>query len=131
MFGSKWQENVKIGKGSISFKHYSKQLPVPFKIYTDFECILCPTLSKGLNNSDKNVSYTEKYQDHIPCSFAYKIVCVDNKFSKDVVLYRRKNTACKFIGVVPEEYDYCKKVMKKHFNKSYYVCRRRRKFSTE
>ena len=33
-------------------------------------------------------SYTE---DHIPCSFAYKVACVDNKFSKNVVLYRRKN----------------------------------------
>ena len=33
-------------------------------------------------------SYTKKYQDDIPCSFAYKVVCVDNKFSKDVVLYR-------------------------------------------
>ena len=37
-----------------------------------------------------NGSYTEKYQDHIPCSFAYKLLCVDNKFSKDVILYRGK-----------------------------------------
>ena len=37
--------------------------------------------------SDKNGSYTKKYQDHIPCSFAYKVVCVDKKFSKDVVMY--------------------------------------------
>ena len=35
-------------------------------------------------------SYTKKYQDHIPCSFACKLVCVDDKFSKDVVLYRGK-----------------------------------------
>ena len=26
-------------------------------------------------------------QDHIPCSFAYKVVCVDNNFSKKAVLY--------------------------------------------
>ena len=37
-----------------------------------------------------NGSYTEKYQDLIPCSFAYKLLCVDNKFSKDVILYRGK-----------------------------------------
>ena len=92
------KRNVKLGKGSISFKNYSKQLPAPFKIYTDFECILRPTLSKGVKSSDKNVSYTEKYQHHIPCSFAYKVVCADNKFSKDVVLYRGKNAAYKFIG---------------------------------
>ena len=45
--------------------------------------------------SDKNSSYTEKYQDHIPCSFAYKVVCADNKFSKDVVMYRGKNAVYK------------------------------------
>ena len=27
------QQNLKLGKGSISFKNYSKQLPAPFKIY--------------------------------------------------------------------------------------------------
>ena len=27
-------------------------------------------------------SYTKKYQDHIPCSFPYKIVCVDDRFTK-------------------------------------------------
>ena len=80
------KQSVKLKSGSISFKKYFKQLPVLFKIYADFECIL-----KGVKSSDKNNgSYTEKYQDHIPCSFAYKVVCVDNKFSKRVVLYRGK-----------------------------------------
>ena len=40
------KKNVKLGKGSISFKNYSKQLSAPFKIYADFECILHPTSSK-------------------------------------------------------------------------------------
>ena len=47
--------------------------------------------SKRVKSSDKNNgSYTKQYQDHIPCSFAYKVVCIDNKFSKRVVLYRGK-----------------------------------------
>ena len=75
------KQNVKLGKGSISFKNYSKQLPASFKIYADFECILRPTSSKRVKSSDTNGSYTEKYEDHISCSFAYKVVCVDNKFS--------------------------------------------------
>ena len=50
--------------------------------------------------------------------FAYKILCIDNKFSKDAVLYRGKNAAYKFIEAIPKEYDCCKKVMKKHFNKN-------------
>ena len=34
------QQSIKIEKGTIEFKNYSKQLPVPFKIYADFECNL-------------------------------------------------------------------------------------------
>ena len=77
------KQSVKLKSGSISFKNYFKEIPVPFKIYADFECLL-----KEVKSSDKNNgSYTEKYQDHIPCSFAYKVGCVDNKFSNKVVLY--------------------------------------------
>ena len=44
---------------------------------------------------------TEKYQDHIPCSFAYKPVCVDNKFSKP---YGSENAAYNFINMKFEEF---------------------------
>ena len=27
----------------------------------------------------------KKYQDHIPCSFDYKLVCVDDRFSKSTL----------------------------------------------
>ena len=60
----------------------------------------------------------KKYQDHIPCSFAQKLVCVDDKFSKLIVVYRCKNAAYKFIEAILKEYEYCKKVMKKRFNKN-------------
>ena len=60
----------------------------------------------------------KKYQDHLPCSFAYKVVCIDNKFSKDVVLYRGKNAVVKFIRSIFKEYGYCRDVIKKHFNKN-------------
>ena len=79
--------------------------------------MLRPTSSKKF--SDKNGSYTEKYQNCIPCSFAYKVVCVGNKFSKDVVMYRGKNAACKFVEAILGEYDYCRRIMKKHFNKNF------------
>ena len=39
----------------------------------------------------------------MPCSFAYKVVCVGNKFSKDVVLYRGKNAIYKFIEAILKE----------------------------
>ena len=60
----------------------------------------------------------KKYQDHIPCRFAYKVVCIDDKFSKPIVVYRGKNTAYEFIKAMLEEYKYCKNIMKKHFNKN-------------
>ena len=60
----------------------------------------------------------QKISNIVPCSFAYKLVCVDDKFSKLIVLFRGKNAAFKFIKVILKEYDYLKKVMKKHFNKN-------------
>ena len=32
------QQSINLEKGSIEFKNYFKQLPVPFKVYADFEC---------------------------------------------------------------------------------------------
>ena len=32
-------QKVKLEKGFIEFKNYSKQIPAPFKIYADFECL--------------------------------------------------------------------------------------------
>ena len=60
---------------------------MPFKSYADLESLL-----KGVKSSDKNnASYTEIYQDHTPCGFAvHEVVCIDNKFSKKVILYRGK-----------------------------------------
>ena len=104
-------QSVMLEKGTIEFKNLLEKIVVPFKIYSDFECILNSVESyKG--------SCSKKYQDHIPCSFDYKLVCVDDKFSKSIVLYRGEIAAYKFIEEIHEEYECCKKVMKKHFNKN-------------
>ena len=105
------QQSINLEKETIEFKNYFKQLPVPFKIYADFEC------------NFKNVecyegSYTKKYREHIPCSYAYKVVCIGDKYSKSIVVYRGKNTVYEFIKAVFEEHKYCKKIMNKHFNKN-------------
>ena len=112
------KQSVKLKCGSISFKNYFKLLPVPFKIYVDFECLL-----KGVKSSNKNNgSYSEKYQEHIPWNYARKVVCTDSKFSKRVGLYRRKNTVYMFIEAILNEYDYFKRILlclqkkKKDFN---------------
>ena len=60
----------------------------------------------------------KKYQDHIPCNFDYKVVCVNDKFNKSIVVYRGENAAYEFIKAIFKEYKHCKKEMNKHFNKN-------------
>ena len=104
-------QSVRLEKGTIGFKNYFKQIPVPFKIYADFECNLkSDEINEGF--------YSKKYQDHVPCSFACKLVCVDNNFTKAIVVFRGENAAYEFIEKILKEFEYCKKVMKKHFNKN-------------
>ena len=104
-------QSLRLEKGTIGFKNYFKQTPVPFKIYANFECNL-----KSVESYEG--FYSKKYQDHVPCSFPYKLVCVGDKFTKSIVVFRGENTAYEFIKVILKEYEYCKKVIKKHFNKN-------------
>ena len=99
---------VKVEEGIIKFENYFKQLPVPFKIYANFEWNL-------RNVETCEVSYTKKYHYHIPCSFAYKIVFINNRFSKPIVVYRGENVAYEFTKVILKEYKYCKKNNEKTF----------------
>ena len=48
----------------------------------------------------------------------YKVACIDNRFSQKVVFYRGENAVYRFIEAILNEYDYCQKMIKKHFNKS-------------
>ena len=47
-----------------------------------------------------------------------KLFFIDDRFSKSIVVYRGENAAYKFIKAILEEHKYCKKIMKKHFNKN-------------
>ena len=105
------KQTVKLKSDFTEFKNYSNQIRVPFKIYADFECIL-----KSVKGNEG--FYTEKYQDHIPWRFSNKFVCTDNKFSKLIVIFKGENAVYRFIEAILKEYEYCKKVMKKHFNKN-------------
>ena len=72
-----------------------QKIPVAFKIYSDFECNL-----KSVESYEG--SYTKKYQDHVPSSFAYKVVCIDGRFTKPIVVLEVKmlliNLLKQFLG---------------------------------
>ena len=52
------EQRVRLNKGFISFKNYSRQLNTPFKIYADFECIL-KKVEVAEEIADGNSSYTK------------------------------------------------------------------------
>ena len=90
------KQSVKL-RSEKSFKNHSKQLAVSIKIYADSECVLKIIENNGKNN---NTSCTKKYQARIHYSFAYTVVCIDDKFIKKVVLIKGKNSMNKFIEVI-------------------------------
>ena len=90
-------QSVDVEEGIIKFEDYSNQLSVPFKIYADFECNLKDT-------EIYECSRTKKYHDHVSSSYAFKVVCVDNRFSKPIVVYRGKNAVYEFIKAILKEY---------------------------
>ena len=105
-------QSVNVEEGIIKFENYSKQLPVPLKIYADFECNLQDTeIYEG--------SCTKKYHDHVPCSYAFKVVCIDNRFSKPIFVYRGKNVVYEFIKAILKEYKYCKKSNERTFQQKF------------
>ena len=112
----------KQGENILKFNNFHKQLPVPFVIYADFEAITkkvqgCKQ-SEEMENEKNKRSYTEAYQTHEDCGSAYKVVCCyDDKYSKDICIYRGENAVYRFMEQMLEEVKYCKAVIKKSFNK--------------
>ena len=112
----------KQGENILKFNNFHKQLPVPFVIYADFEAITkkvqgCEQ-SEEMENEKNKRSYTKAYQTHKDCGYRYKLVCCyDDKYSKDICIYRGENAVYTFMEKMLEEVEYCKAVVKKRFNK--------------
>ena len=89
------KQSVKLEEGTIEFENYFKQIPVPFKIYADFEC-----------NLESAESYEGSYTKNIKITF-----------SKRIFVFRGENAAYEYIKAILKEYECCEKVMNNHFNK--------------
>ena len=63
----------------VKFKNFEINMKLLFMNYENFESILIPE-DNGKQNREE--SYTSKYQEHVACSYVYKLACLDDKFSK-------------------------------------------------
>ena len=99
----------------LKFNNFHKQKPLPFVIYADFEAITEKISGCQPNN---NKSFTDAYQKHTDCGFGYKVVCCyDDKYSLPLKIYRGEKAVYTFLEYLLDEVEYCKKMMKKEFNK--------------
>ena len=94
----------------VKFKKYQRKIKSPFLIYADFESISVPKNNRKQNPEEY---YTNKYQKNIACSYSYKLVCVDDKFSKPFKTYLSENAVYDFINSMIKESKYCSDVIKK------------------
>ena len=73
-------------------------LPPPFVIYADFESCIVPC------TDGKETEHTTQLDEHVPCSFCYKVICpLDDSLSKPLKLYRGENAVYKFCEAILEE----------------------------
>ena len=94
-------------------------------IYADFESILVPENNGRQNPAEWKQNpaehYTNKYHKDMACSYGYKLVYIDDKFSKPFTTYLGKDKVYNFVNNMIEESKYRSEVMKKHFNKEFVV----------
>ena len=54
----------------------------------------------------------------ISCSSSYRLVCVDDKFSKFFKIYLGEDTVCNFINILIEKSKYCSDMIKNILTKN-------------
>ena len=88
----------------VRLKNYKRKIKLTYMIYADFESILVPEDNRKQNPDG---TYTNKYQKHVACTYSYKLVWVDDKFSKSFKSYLDKDVIFNFINSKIEERKYC------------------------
>ena len=76
--------------GKIKFKNFDKQIPIPFKIYADTECLL-RRIDTPLGKN------TKLYQKHTPNTIAAKSVCIGDRFTLPTKIFTGNNCVNDFI----------------------------------
>ena len=101
---------VKYETGTIKFKNFDKQIPIPFEIYADTECLL-KRIHIPLGK------HTKLYQEHIPNSIGAKLVCIDDRFTLPTKFFSGSNCINDFIKWVFIQQKRINQIIDNHFNK--------------
>ena len=88
----------------VKLKNFERKIKSLFMIYVDFESIPIP---EGNGKQNPSESCTNKYQKHVVFSYDYKLVCVDDKFSKPFKSYLGQDAVYKFIRSMVEVLWWC------------------------
>ena len=120
---NKKQNIVMPKKGSkIYFKNYYKMLKSPFVIYCDFESILEPI--ETVKQDADLTSYTTEYQNHLISSYAYKVVCQNDKYTKPIKYFRGEDATKDFLNNLLKESDEIEKILKTKFNEKMIISKK-------
>ena len=99
----------------IYFKNHQFGLQVAFYIVADIEANT-EKISSCTPTDEK--SYTLKYQKHTASGVGYKLICTyEDKYSRPVRIFRSEDCISKFLDSIYDELDYCKNIIREHFNK--------------
>ena len=113
----------------VFLKNYFKMIKSPFVIYCDFESIREPIDVVKLD--EKTTSYTTGYQNHLISSYAYKVVCQPDKYTKPIKLYRGENAAKHFLTNLLKENEEIQKIIKTQFREKMKIRNNRMNFKEQ
>ena len=98
---------------TLKFTNVQKQLKAPFAAYADSECILQQQQQVDGTDVDTHTYIKEElrnsniqvFQEHISCSFAFKVTSIDPDYNPDIVVYKGEDAAYQFIEKESETND--------------------------
>lgn len=92
----------------LEFKDYGKTLKVPFVIYADFE-----TINRKIHTCASNPRYsaTTATTKLDVCSFGYKVVCEDDRYTKPTIIYRGADAGEKLIECLLREQEQIEEIL--------------------
>ena len=83
----------------LTFTDFKKKMKCPFVIYCDFETIN-RDVATCKPNPEKSTTTRTKQLD--VCSYGYKRICTDPRYTKDSLIFRGPNASSHFIRIITE-----------------------------